>query len=97
MRWVTKSRIRVGRAATAWLIRRFIDPKAELQFLADESAIERAIASGAIGFQVKGARYPHKDASGRTPFEALVAEYAPNDLALRRMGRIVREIGRAHV
>ena len=33
MTWVTKRRIKVNRAATAWLIRRFIDPGARVLFV----------------------------------------------------------------
>ena len=32
MKWVTRKQIRVNRVATAWLIRRFIDPQAEFIF-----------------------------------------------------------------
>jgi len=31
MKWVTRWRPRVNRTATAWLIRRFIDPGAEIE------------------------------------------------------------------
>ena len=33
MKWVTRKQIRVNRVATAWLIRRFIDPQAEFIFV----------------------------------------------------------------
>ncbi|MGH7816347.1 MAG: chromate resistance protein ChrB domain-containing protein [Candidatus Binatia bacterium] len=33
MKWVTRKQIRVNRLATAWLIRRFIDPDAEFVFV----------------------------------------------------------------
>ena len=33
MQWVTRRQIRVNRAATAWLIRRFIDPEAVFVFV----------------------------------------------------------------
>jgi Chromate resistance exported protein len=33
MKWVTREKVRVNRTATAWLIRRFIDPNAELIFV----------------------------------------------------------------
>jgi hypothetical protein len=37
VRWVTRRRARVNRVATAWLVRRFIDPRAEFLFVeADE-------------------------------------------------------------
>jgi len=36
MTWVTKRRIKVNRAATAWLIRRFVDREATLLFVEPE-------------------------------------------------------------
>ncbi len=32
-RWVTRKHIRVNRTATAWLVRRFVDPQAEFAFV----------------------------------------------------------------
>ena len=70
MRWVTRREIRVNRAATAWLVRRFVDPEAEFLFVAPEEVARVERETGAIGFDAPGARYPHKDASGRCSFEA---------------------------
>jgi hypothetical protein len=64
MRWVTRRRIRVNRTATAWLIRRFIDPNAVFLFVAPEEVAEIERTTGAIGFDAPGARYPHLDANG---------------------------------
>lgn len=36
MKWVTRKRIHVNRTATGWLIRRFLDPKAEILFVEPE-------------------------------------------------------------
>jgi hypothetical protein len=36
MRWVTRRHIRVNRTATAWLVRRFVDPSAESLFVEPE-------------------------------------------------------------
>lgn len=89
MHWVTRRQIRVNRTATAWLIRRFIDPGATFTFVepADVAEIERR--TGAIGFDAPGVRYPHKDDRGRCSFEALVTEHRPDDAALRALARIV--------
>jgi hypothetical protein len=89
MRWVTRPRIRVNRTATAWLVRRFIDPDAEFLFVEPQEVAPVERETGAIGFDAPGARYPHKDAQGRCSFEALVAEHVPNDAALRRLAQIV--------
>ena len=90
MRWVTRREIRVNRAATAWLIRRFIDRDAEFLFVnADDVAgVERD--TGAIGFDAPGAHYPHKDERGRCSFEALAEEQCAGDRVLARLARIVR-------
>ncbi len=90
MKWVTRQRIRVNRTATAWLIRRFIDPDAEILFVPPEEVAEVQRREEATGFDAPGATYPHKDAKGRCSFEALVEERCPGDAALRRMARIVR-------
>ena len=90
MRWVTRRQIRVNRAATAWLVRRFIDRDAEFLFLEPEEGARVEREAGAIGFDAPGARYPHKDAQGRCSFEALVDEHRPDDAVLRRLARIVR-------
>jgi len=88
MRWVTRRTIRVNRTATAWLLRRFVDPAAELAFVEPER-VAAAQAEGAVGFDAPGARYPHRDAEGRCSFEALVAAHRPDDTALRELARIV--------
>jgi hypothetical protein len=90
MVWVTRCRIRVNRTATAWLIRRFVDPHAVFRFVEPESVAAVQAAEGAIGFDAPGATYPHADAQGRCSFEALVAEHRPDDAALSALARIVR-------
>lgn len=37
MRWVARQRIPVNRAATCWLIQRFLDPKAKFLFVPAEN------------------------------------------------------------
>jgi hypothetical protein len=89
MRWVTRKQIRVNRTATAWLIRRFVDPGAEFLFVEPEEVASVERDAGAIGFDAPGARYPHEDGGGRCSFEALVHEHRADDSALRRLARIV--------
>jgi hypothetical protein len=89
MKWVTRSRIRVNRTATAWLIRRFIDARAEFLFVEAEDVARVQQELGAKGFDAPAATYPHKDANGRCSFEALVDEYCADDPALRALARIV--------
>ena len=89
MLWVTRSKIRVNRAATGWLVRRFIDPAATFRFVdpGDVARIQRE--DGGLGFDAPGARFPHKDSAGRCSFEVLVQECRPCDTALRELAQIV--------
>jgi len=89
MKWVTRKSIRVNRVATAWLIRRFIDPQALFLFVEPNEVAEVQRREGATGFDAPGATYPHKDEKGRCSFEALVEEYCPGDLVLHDVARIV--------
>lgn len=89
MKWVTRRRIQVNRTATAWLIRRFLDPEATFLFVAPEEVARVQAAEGATGFDAPGATYPHRDGKGRCSFEALVEDRLPDDPALRLLARIV--------
>jgi hypothetical protein len=94
MQWVTGTGIKINRAATAWLIRRFIDPEATFVFVRAAEVEETARSLGGIGFHAPGARYPALDSAGRTPFEALVAERCGEDEILAEMAAIVRQADR---
>ena len=89
MKWVTRRHIHVNRTATAWLIRRFLDRDAEIQFVDPDqvAAVQRTV--GANGFDAPGATYPHRDERGRCSFEQLVDERLAHDAPLRRLARIV--------
>ena len=90
MKWVTRKQIRVNRVATAWLIRRFIDPQAELIFVEPAEVADVQKRENAKGFDAPGATYPHKDGKGRCSFEALVDEHCSSDAVLREIARMVR-------
>ena len=89
MKWVTRKRIQVNRAATAWLVRRFIDPQAEFIFVDPDQVAGIQTAEGALGFDAPGATYPHQDARGHCSFEALVEERCADDAALKDLARII--------
>jgi len=90
MKWVTRKQIRVNRVATAWLIRRFIDPQAEFIFVEPAAVADIQSRENAKGFDAPQATYPHKDSKGRCSFEALVDEHCSEDAVLVEMARIVR-------
>jgi hypothetical protein len=89
MKWVTRRQIHVNRTATAWLIRRFLDPEAEILFVAREEVAGVQERDAATGFDAPGAKYPHQDEQGRCSFEQLIAERLAGDPALVRLARIV--------
>lgn len=90
MKWVTRKEIRVNRTATCWLIKRFLDPEAELLFVPAGEVASVQVESGAIGFDAPGATYPHKNAQGLCSFAALVSERLAHDPVLVEMARIVQ-------
>jgi hypothetical protein len=89
LKWVTRKRIQVNRAATAWLVRRFVDPQAEFLFVEPDKVAGLQVQQGALGFDAPGARYPHQDQQGRCSFEMLVDEHCATDPALKELARIV--------
>lgn len=89
MLWVTKKKIKVNRAATSWLIKRFVDRDARILFVEPDEVARIQDRDGARGFDAPRATYPHKDDRGRCSFEALVDEHCADDPALRKMAHIV--------
>ncbi|WP_394755816.1 chromate resistance protein ChrB domain-containing protein [Rhodoferax sp.] len=81
--WATRKRPWVDRLACAWLIRRFIDPKAKFLWL--ESPAD--CPPKALGFDFDGAAFTHVGA--RVSFEVLVASFELETPALARMGALV--------
>jgi hypothetical protein len=88
MQWVTREHPHTDRVACPWLIRKFIEPGAEIVYLPTDDVLSCAERTGAISFDAKGARYAHRD--GLCSFEVLVADYnLGGDSALALMARIV--------
>jgi hypothetical protein len=88
MRWVTREHPHTDRVACPWLIRAFIDPDAEIVYVARDEVLPYAEREGAISFDAKGARYTHRD--GLCSFEVLIEDYQlGGDPALALMARVV--------
>jgi len=84
--WVTRPRPGVDRFASAWLIRRFIDPKAVFTFTA-----KRVTAPDAIPFDM----YDHEGFGhdgDRCTFEVLQWRFAISDPAVSRLAEIVHDV-----
>jgi hypothetical protein len=87
MKWVTRARPKTDRIACPWLIRRFIDPDAEILYVPNDQVLPVADAEGARSFDSPGAKYDHRD--GKCTFEVLIDEYGLSDPALDRLALIV--------
>jgi len=85
MHFITRERIHVDRIATAWAIRRFVDPGATFQFV--DRRMDVTPLAG-IPFDLRGAELGHQGA--RCTLDALIAKYQLADEALLRMARIIR-------
>ncbi len=87
MKWVTREHPRTDRIACPWLIRKFIDPDAEIVYVPADQVLPYAERQEAISFDAPGARYTHRD--GLCSFEVLVDEYAIEEPALSLMAKVV--------
>jgi hypothetical protein len=85
MRWITKSHLHLDRAATPWLVCRFVDPDAEFAFVDwDEPTPEE----DAIPFGMAGVQLSAHDERG-TCFHKVLIQYELTDPALVQMERII--------
>ena len=84
--WVTRSGVFVDRIASAWLIRRFIDPAARFRFVAEHDVVH----PGELRFDMFGGEYTHE--GDRCTFETLLHRFALFDAALVAIGEIVHDI-----
>jgi len=57
MKWVTREHPKTDRIACPWLIRRFIDPDAEIVYVPSGDVLGYAEREGAASFDAPGARY----------------------------------------
>jgi len=84
--WVTRPRPGVDRMASAWLIKRFVDPQAHFTFAADRESVSQ----GAIPFDMFGVNFSHQG-EGCT-FETLCAVFAIHEPAVARIAAIVHDL-----
>ena len=81
--WATRQRPWVDRLASAWLIRRFIDPQARILWL----ACPGDCPADALGFDFDGATFSH--VGSRVTFEVLAASFGLEQPAIARLGLLV--------
>ncbi|MFL5457925.1 MAG: chromate resistance protein ChrB domain-containing protein [Myxococcales bacterium] len=85
--WVTRTGIHVDRMASAWLIRRFIDPEAKFKFV---SAREYRHKPGELRFDMFDGEYTHK--GELCTFEVLLRSFEITDAALRPIAETIHDI-----
>jgi hypothetical protein len=85
--WATRERLWIDRVASAWLIRRFIDPRAKFVWLKHVKDCPKR----AVGFDFDGAEFTHVDS--KVTFEVLLASFAlDSDPALLMLAGLVHQL-----
>lgn len=85
--WVTRTGIHVDRIASAWLIRRFIDPNASFKFVAAKGYEPE---KDEIRFDMFDAEFTHE--GDRCTFEVLVERLSIREAGVRALAEIVHDI-----
>lgn len=90
--WVTRRGVKVDRIATAWLIRRFIDPQAKFIFADERSYVHRDTATrgDAIRFDMFDGEFSHEGAL--CTFEVLLQHVGLADPGLQAIAEAVHDI-----
>jgi hypothetical protein len=86
--WVTRERPKIDRIACPWLIRRFIDPRAEFLYVPTAKVFEVAANKKAVAFDIPGAQFSHDGAE--CSFDAFLKRFRLSDPGLMKLAPIVR-------
>jgi hypothetical protein len=85
--WVTRRGVKVDRIASAWFVRRFVDPSARFRFVDPAADTARP---GELRFDMAGGEFTHE--GDRCTFETLLARVGLKDAALGPIAEIVHDI-----
>jgi hypothetical protein len=85
--WVTRQGVHVDRIASAWMIRRFIDPEAAFKFVSGKGYRP---AEGELRFDMFQGEFTHE--GDKCTFEVLLDRAVLNDPALRAIAEIIHDI-----
>jgi hypothetical protein len=85
--WVTRAGVFVDRMASAWLVRRFIDPEASFKFI---KVARYHAAPGEIRFDMMPAEFTHE--GDLCTFEVLLDRFAIDEAGLRAIAEVVHDI-----
>jgi hypothetical protein len=85
--WVTRAHVQVDRMASAWLIKRFIDPDATFSFTTERHYEPKR---GELRFDMYDAEYTHD--ADRCTFEVLLDLVEKKDAGLRAIAEMVHDL-----
>jgi hypothetical protein len=85
--WVTRAGIKVDRMASAWLIRRFVDPEATFRFVPGRT---HEPEDGAVRFDMVEAEFGHE--GDECTFEVFVRRMGLADPGLAPIGELVHDV-----
>jgi rhodanese-related sulfurtransferase len=87
-KWVTREHPKIDRIACPWLIRRFIDPKAEFIYVPKDQVLAVAQQTGGTPYDIDGVEFTHE--GDRCSFDTILRIYDIRDPALDHLATIVR-------
>jgi hypothetical protein len=85
MKWVTRAGIHIDRSASAWLIRRFLDPDATFEFVSGPDELPE----DGVPFDMRGVEFGHHGTD--CTFETLLRKHEVADPVLWRIAAIIHE------
>jgi hypothetical protein len=88
MKWITRERPKIDRIACPWLIKRFVDPDAEIIYVPFEQVIPKSKELNAIPFDLPNIEYTHY--GDQCTFDYIIEKHKLKDPALQVMAVIVR-------
>jgi len=86
--WATRKNPFIDRMASAWLIKRFIDPKASFRFIDEREG--SSLESTTVSFDMRGAVFTH--VGELCTFEVLVKSFGIKDKAVKKIAEIVHDL-----
>jgi AraC-like DNA-binding protein len=88
MKWITRERPKIDRLACPWLIKRFIDEKAEIIYSPFDQVLKRAKKLKAIPFDIPDVEFTHYGTN--CTFDYFIRKYKIKDKAILSMAPVVR-------
>lgn len=88
MKWITREKPKIDRIACPWLIKRFVDPEAEIIYVPYAEVLTEAEKQNAIPFDLPDVEYTHYE--DQCTFDYIIKKHQLKDPALFRIATIVR-------